>query len=195
MFDSIASSSRTSNNFIWSPTRSSPHASICCFVPLSARKRSPFPLMFCSVRRRKVRKICLTFFRATCVFHSVEFDFSLPLNLAATVSLKLVFIHSKTSKTLIFCFSTCPSVINGRGHLLSTFFSTTNAFVLFTILVLARSTIYGVVCLAFTHSNKALDPVLNTIEADFRTCCSCMKANGRKKEKLGSKRNCSLSLQ
>lgn len=65
-----------------------------------ARKRSPFPLMFCSVRRRKVRKICLTF-RATCVFHSVEFDFSLPLNLAATVSLKLVFIHSKTSKTLI----------------------------------------------------------------------------------------------
>ena len=101
MFDSIASSSRTSNNFIWSPTRSSPHASISCFVPLSARKRSPFPLMFCSVRRRKVRKICLTFFRATCVFHSVEFDFSLPLNLAATVSLKLLFIHSKTSKTLI----------------------------------------------------------------------------------------------
>ena len=99
MSDSIAS--RTSNNFIWSPISSNPQASIWSLVPLFARKRSPFPLMFCSVRRRKVRKICLTFFRATCVFHSVEFDFSLPLNLAATVSLKLVFIHSKTSKTLI----------------------------------------------------------------------------------------------
>ena len=62
---------------------------------------SNFGKGFCSVRRRKVRKICLTFFRTTCVFHSVEFDFSLPLNLAATVSLKLLFIHSKTSKTLI----------------------------------------------------------------------------------------------
>ena len=99
MSDSIAS--RTCNNFIWSPISSNPQASIWSLVPLFARKRSPFPLMFCSVRRRKVRKICLTFFRATCVFHSVEFDFSLPLNLAATVSLKLVFIHSKTSKTLI----------------------------------------------------------------------------------------------
>ena len=129
------------------------------------------------------------FFRATCVFHSVEFDFNLPLNLAATVSLKLVFIHSKTSKTLIFCFSTCLSVINGRGHLLSTFFSATNAFVLFTILVLARSTIYGVVCLAFTHSNKALDPVLNTIEADFRTCCSSGRTQSMKIDDRKSNRS------